>query len=250
MKGCIFAIDKKKVEPTKTQMTMKRMMMMTVLALLTVLPVVAQYPRRSYGRPLPPRSAYARNSTPRSYLRSTDVYYGLRLGLGVSTVNSDAPFLDGGSPKAGLNLSMVAGFQLAPATPVYLETGLLYAEKGGKGSYGGHSFTYNLDYLELPLLMKYRYDIDRLTSIQPFAGVYASVGIGGKIKDFNERQAYSSFDSEGFKRCDAGLRLGCGLQFDHLYAELGYDLGLANVSHDYFDTGHTGSFFANIGVNF
>lgn len=229
---------------------MKRIMMISVMAILTVLPVTAQYPRSRYGRPLPQRSAYSGSYQPRSYQRTTDVYYGLRLGLGVATVSSDDRYLDGGSPKVGLGLGVVAGFQLAPATPVFFETGVLYTEKGGKGSYGGHTFTYNMDYLEVPLLMKYQHNFDRLTSIQPFAGVYASVGVGGKIKDFNERQAYSSFDDEGFKRWDAGLRLGCGLQFDHLYAEVGYDLGLANVSHDYFDTAHTGCFFANIGVNF
>lgn len=230
---------------------MKRVMMISVMAILTVLPALAQYPRSSYGRPTPPRRpVYGSNYGSQAYRRSTDAYYGLRLGLGVTTVSSDDRYLDGGTPKTGLNLGLVAGFQLAPATPVYLETGLLYAQKGGKGNYGSHNFTYSLDYLEVPLLMKYRYDLDRLANIQPFAGIYASLGVGGKIKDFNERQAYNSFDNEGFKRGDAGLRVGCGLQFDHLYAEVGYDLGLANVSHDYFDTTHTGSFFANIGVNF
>ena len=33
-------------------------------------------------------------------------------------------------------------------------------------------------------------------------------------------------------------------------AEMGYDFGLANTSHDYFDTSHTGTLFTTIGVNF
>lgn len=98
--------------------------------------------------------------------------------------------------------------------------------------------------------MKYRIDIDRYTSVQPFAGVYAALGVGGKMKDFNDRRAYSAFDDDAFQRFDAGLRLGCGLQFAPVYLELGYDVGLANISHDYFDTAHTGAFFATVGVNF
>ena len=75
--------------------------------------------------------------------------------------------------------------------------------------------------------------------------------IAGKIKDFGNRQAYSSFDSkEGFQRFDGGIRIGCGLQYDFVYAELGYDFGLANISHDYFDTSRTGAFFATVGFNF
>ncbi len=208
-------------------------------------------PRR---QSVPSRSAYpvSRYSSPAygSRMSSTDVYLGLRLGLNVSSVNSHDRYLDGGTAKAGLNIGVVAGVQLVPATPVYLESGLYYSEKGGKGSYEGRSFTYQLNYLEVPLLMKYRIDLDRNTIVQPFAGVYAALGVGGKMKDFDERKAYSAFADDAFQRFDAGLRLGCGLQFAPVYMELGYDVGLANVSHDYFDTAHTGAFFATVGVNF
>ena len=227
---------------------MKQKIMIAALSILFAMPSFAQYGR--YGR-----SAYRRPVAPVGHysMRPHNAgasYYGLRIGLGVSTVNSDDIYLDGGSAKSGLNLGLVAGFQASPASPVIIETGLNYAEKGGKGNYGGHSFSYNLNYLEVPLVMKYQIGIDRLASVQPFAGVYGAVGVSGKIKDFGQRQAYSSFDDKGFSRWDGGVRLGCGLQYDHLYAEMGYDVGLANISHDYFDTSHTGSFFLNVGLNF
>ena len=99
----------------------------------------------------------------------------MRIGLGVATVNADDRFLDGDSPKAGLGIGFAAGLQVAPATPVYLETGLSYVEKGGKGGTGG-SYTYSMNYLEVPFLVKYQHNFDRLTSIQPFAGVYCASG--------------------------------------------------------------------------
>ncbi len=227
---------------------MKRMMMILMLAALTAVPSVAQYVRRPYGRPVPPRhrSYYADAPRTRSAVGG---YFGLRIGLDVATVNADDRFLDGDSPKAGLGIGFAAGLQVAPATPVYLETGLSYVEKGGKGGTGG-SYTYSMNYLEVPFLVKYQHNFDRLTSIQPFAGVYCATGISGKIKEKDCRQTQSTFSDDAFKRFDGGLRLGCGLQFDHLYAELGYDIGLANVSHDDFNTAHTGCFFANVGVNF
>lgn len=40
------------------------------------------------------------------------------------------------------------------------------------------------------------------------------------------------------------------MQFDLLYAEVGYDIGLSNISQDYFDSTRTGSLFATVGVNF
>jgi hypothetical protein len=34
------------------------------------------------------------------------------------------------------------------------------------------------------------------------------------------------------------------------YAEVGYDIGMANVSNDTFDQSRTGTLFANVGINF
>ena len=101
---------------------MKRMMMISMLAVLTAVPSVAQYVRRPVPRPSAP--TYSRPAAPRGYYTpaprlhaATDSYFGLRLGLGVATVNADNPYLDGGSPKAGFNVGVVAGLQVAPATP-------------------------------------------------------------------------------------------------------------------------------------
>lgn len=44
--------------------------------------------------------------------------------------------------------------------------------------------------------------------------------------------------------------MGCGLAWEMLYAELGYDFGLTNIGDDYFNDTHNGAFFANIGINF
>ena len=227
---------------------MKRMMMISMLVVLTAVPSVAQYVRRPYSRPVAPSYRSHYTTTPR-HRSALDGYFGLRIGLGVATVNADDRYLDGGSPKAGLNVGMVAGLQLAPATPLYLETGLSYIEKGGKGG-PYDAYNYSLNYLEVPFVLKVMTPLDPVTTLQPFLGVYASAGVGGKIKDFNQRQAYSTFDDEGFERFDAGFRIGCGLQYANLYAEMGYDLGLSNISQDYFDTARTGSFFASVGVNF
>ncbi len=221
---------------------MKRLTI-ALLSLALTMPALAQYGRpRSYNPPRP-HAAPSHHYTP-------DIYYGLRLGAAFATVSSDDIYLDGGSLKTGLNLGAVVGFQLGYHSPVFFETGLSYVEKGGQGRYEGSKFTYGLDYLEMPLLMKYAIPVTPACTIQPFTGGYLAVGVAGKIKDFAHRQAYSSFDNDGFNRFDGGLRLGCGVQYQFLYAELGYDIGLANISHDYFDTSHTGTLFATIGVNF
>lgn len=224
--------------------------LIAMLSLLLSVPVMAQYGR--YHRPYyRPHYGYARVAPPSNYHASPiDIYFGLRLGAAFSTVNSDDRYLDGGSLRTGLNVGAMVGVQVAPRTPIYFETGLSYVEKGGTGHNNGDKFTYSLNYLEVPFVLKYQLCIDEMFSVQPYLGAYVAAGIDGKIKDFGNRQAYSSFDDDGFNRFDAGIKLGCGLQFSYLYAEMGYDFGLSNISHDYFDTSRTGSLFATVGVNF
>ena len=223
-----------------------------LLGFMLTMPLLAQ---RGYRMHYPPRRvtpSYSHHSYRTNYGRTPDfgTYYGLRVGLALSTVTSDDAYLDGSGMSSGVNVGFVAGFQLAPSTPVYFETGLGYTEKGGRGNYQGSKFTYDLNYLEVPLLLKYDYEASRDVFVQPFIGGYLSAGVGGKVKDFGHRQAVSSFDDEFFKRFDGGLRFGCGMEFSHLYLEVAYDLGLSNICHDTFSTSHNSCLLLNCGVNF
>ena len=178
------------------------------------------------------------------------MYYGFRIGPTFSTVNSDDANLDGGNSQTGLTLGAVMGFQLSDDIPLFLETGLSYTEKGGKKTLTGKKMTYDLNYLEIPILVKYIYDIDGHFSVQPLFGGYLSYGISGKIKNFGERHAHDSFSDTTLKRFDGGLRIGCGVGYDLFYADLSYDIGLSNICHDTFDTSHNGCLYLNFGVNF
>lgn len=71
----------------------------------------------------------------------------------------------------------------------------------------------------------------------------------GKIKNFAEREAESSFKDANFRRLDGGIRIGCGIGYDMFYADLTYDIGLANICHDSFDKSRNGALQFNFGVN-
>ena len=62
--------------------------------------------------------------------------------------------------------------------------------------------------------------------MQPLAGGYFALGIGGKSKNFADREVVHSFSKHMFKHFDGGLRFGCGVTYDLFYADLTYDLGL------------------------
>ena len=188
--------------------------------------------------------------TTEDYKKEYLYYYGLRLGMNLSTVSSDDSYLDGGDIQAGLNIGALVGFQLSPQAPVYLESGLFYTEKGGKGKNQGKKFIYNLNYLEVPVVIKYKFDVDGDFSVHPFAGGYMAWGIGGRIKNYGDRETYKTFCEDNFKRFDGGIRLGCGFEYQILYGEMAYDLGIANIGHDDFGSSKNGCFTINFGVNF
>lgn len=231
---------------------MKKIILTALAALLLSAPSQAQAYRNSrYYNPRTGHLDYSRNNKGGNMYEQGENYYGLRIGPSFSTVNSDDPTLDGGNSQTGLNIGAVAGFALTDNAPLFLETGLYYTEKGGKKKLSnGKKMTYDLNYLEVPITVKYSISVDNHFSVQPFAGGYIACGVGGKIKNYGLRESESSFSSDRFKRFDGGLRLGCGVAYDMFYADLGYDIGLANICHDEFDTSHNGCLTLNFGVNF
>lgn len=186
-----------------------------------------------------------------SGLGTGNMYYGFRIGPAFSSVNSDDPSLDGGKWQTGLSIGALVGLPLSQSVPLYLEAGLQYTEKGGRKRLSSNKkMTYDLNYIELPVVVKYIYPIDRHFTFQPFFGGYLAFGVGGKIKNFEQREAFSSFSDDAFQRFDGGLRLGCGVGYDLFYMDLSYDIGLSNICHDTFDTSHNGCLSLNFGVNF
>ena len=219
-------------------------LLVAIFSILSVMPASAQFGRG--------RHSYSSSRHSSSYRSNylPNMYGGLRFGLSAAHVSSDSPYLDGGNTQSGLNVGAVVGIQMAPRAPLFFETGLLYSEKGGKGEDHGQKFTFDLNYIEVPMVLKYSAQVAPATAVEPFVGGYMACGVGGKIKDYGQRAAYSSFSDHNFKRFDGGIRVGCGLAYEMLYAELGYDFGLSNIGDDDFNDTHNGAFFMNVGINF
>ena len=232
---------------------MKRNILSKAIAVMTVL--ITALPAASFaqGHVYMYDRGHHRPTTRPGYYASEGAYFGFRMGVNAAQVRSESTYFESNSPRAGLAAGVVGGAQVAPNAPVFFESGLMYVEKGGKSDYGG-DFTYNLNYLEVPMNFKYIIDVPNSPglSIQPMLGAYMGVGVGGYIKDFGAREAYHSFgsDPEQFKRFDGGLRIGCGLGLQMFYAEICYNLGLANIGHDMFDETHNRGLMFTVGINF
>ena len=183
-------------------------------------------------------------------LNESTVYYGMRLGLNVSNLTGD---MDDNGAKAGLNFAGVLGLRISDSTPIFLESGLYFTQRGASKDKNTYV---SLNYLEIPLLLKYGIAATDEIAVLPFIGPTFSYGVGGKMKGGEGADKESSFGSNKFTRPDVGIKVGCGAEYNKLYLEMGYQFGLTNIA-DWKIPGknddasvHNGAFFVNLGVNF
>lgn len=123
---------------------------------------------------------------------------------------------------------------------LYTNAGLLVSQKGAKLDLGDlGKVKLNAYYLELPIHIGYKYNLNEDFSLFGEFGPYFAFGLGGKHKvtelDFDyegnetyNEYSYNTFDS--MKRFDAGLGFRIGAEFKQKYTiSLGYDFGLVNT---------------------
>ncbi len=171
------------------------------------------------------------------------LYYGARMGLNLGKLSGD---FDQSGLKAGLNLGAVIGLRLSSQAPVFLESGLYYTQRGGKD--GDAKIT--LNYLEIPILVKYGIQASDDIALLPFLGPYFSYGVGGRLKG-----SYGSIEKDDsaydyVNRGDMGVKLGCGVEYNMLYLEVGAQIGITDISDVSGQSCHGNAFFVNFGVNF
>lgn len=138
---------------------------------------------------------------------------GVRAGLNLSSYSISA----GGASistdsRASFHVAVTDQILLCNKLPFYLETGLAFSSRGGKVD--GVSF--RPSYLQIPVLVNYHFNIKDIVTIQPFAGLYYGLGIGGKVKVGDEKGDIFG-DEGGLKRSDLGVRLGAGVVWKRIY---------------------------------
>lgn len=183
---------------------------------------------------------FAQYSSGGFVLNEESLYYGVRIGMTVAGIGGDVSV----DSRTGMTLGGVIGLRVSDTTPLFLESGLYYTERGGNNLQGS-DYDAHLNYLEIPLLIKYGFKATDQIALLPFIGPYFAVGISG--------------DYDYFKRPEMGFKLGCGAEYNKIYFELGYQFGVSNIAKDkgtIFEkltgdpSAHGHAFFMNLGINF
>ena len=200
-------------------------------------------------------SSFAQYSSGGFSLDEENLYWGVRFGLTSATLGGD---LDLGA-KTGMTLAGVVGLRASDSTPVFIESGLYYTERGAKSGHSklGEIKQVGYNNLEVPILVKYGIKATDGIAVLPFFGPYFSYAFNGKTKQvevdgtksvgsFDEKRAYTG----GVKRANMSFKLGCGAEYNKVYLEVGYQFGITNVCKEDEWSSHSNALFVNFGVNF
>lgn len=178
--------------------------------------------------------------------------FGINAGMNLSNVGGD---IDDTDAKVGFQVGVTA--DLALPMNFFLQSGLSFTTKGYKidESVAGYKAetSVNAMYLQLPIRAGYK-----LVSLPGFdlnvnAGPYFAYGLGGKTKyELNHKDyKHDTFDDGRLKRFDFGLGFGVGATvMTKFTVNLGYELGLTNISDAKGDDIKNRNAFLTVGYKF
>lgn len=164
--------------------------------------------------------------------------FGVRAGLNVAKMNGDWP-----DAKSTIGFHAGANYQrlIINNIPLYFETGIYFSMKGCKDDSAVEGMEeYEIEakmnpmYVQIPVLVNYKFHVNNDWSISPFAGVYCAIGVAGKYKEtFNgevvgEVDLFKSIEGEDafLKRVDIGVNLGITASYKKFNLGLGYEIGV------------------------
>jgi hypothetical protein len=158
--------------------------------------------------------------------------YGVKAGANVSTLQiQSTDLIISPSSRSGVHAGVYVDFRLAGAFGVQVEG--LVSQKGtiikDDPRYDG-DLDVRVNYLDVPVLVSYRFAISRTVTLQALAGPVLSLKIGDK------QQEGSTVLEEGEKQAltssDFGLSIGGAVLIKSLVVDIRYVWGVLNINDD------------------
>ena len=144
---------------------------------------------------------------------NAQVSIGVRAGANLTNLIGDT---DGATLKPGFQVGAV--FNGARNDVFSLETGILFSQMGTQAKEDGEKLILTLNYLEIPINAKFRFENFILQ-----AGPYFGYGLrvrGTEKYDGRKESESASFKDSGFKSTDFGIGAGVGYRFGPIQAAL------------------------------
>ncbi|GAA5523267.1 PorT family protein [Aliifodinibius salicampi] len=171
--------------------------------------------------------------------------FSIKGGVNLANFNdTDASF----DSRTGLMAGATYSFGI-PMSPISIEPGVFYAQKGAKISEGSVETTTKLDYIEIPVIAKFDFILDNpMLTPHVYFGPYAGFNINAE-QEISGGDSAGTFDIEDeVKGTDFGVVVGAGADITKFNVGIRYSAGLTNTFED--GDGKNGVLSLVAGVNF
>ena len=168
-----------------------------------------------------------------SIVGAQNTSFSIKGGVNMSNFYGDE--LNDKNMKVGFHAGIGADFEFTPNMAI--QSGLFFTSKGAKYTTDlvSTELNANANFIQLPLHFAYKIDVMPGTRVVLHAGPYVAYGIGGKTSAGSLEVDTFKDDAfldvlNGLKPFDAGLGLGVGAEFGRILVDIGWDMGLTNLS--------------------
>jgi hypothetical protein len=165
------------------------------------------------------------------------VSFGIKGGMNISNFTGQDYDSDA---RSGLAVGAALDFSL-PVLPFGIETGVYYSQKGAKSSEDGLTGTLKVDYIEVPLMAKFRLGPPGPITPHLVLGPYAGFNINSEAELSGDGGSISGDLSDDTNSTEFGGVAGVGIDFNlgltKLNAQLRYSYGFTSVFEGDFDDG-------------
>ena len=162
------------------------------------------------------------------------IRFGAKTGLNFSNMSAKSDLGNADEiykTKIGFHIGVTAEVPLS--ANLYFEPALLFSTKGFKIDETLAKGSTNLNYLELPLNLLYKFDVGSL-KLFALAGPYVGFAMSGKTKadgiDDITLKIGTNKEEDSIKPLDFGANFGAGVEISNITVGLQYGLGLANIA--------------------
>ena len=186
------------------------------------------------------------------------IRWGLQGSFCFASQQIDDPAVTSTNSVTTYGLHLTAEKQLR--NHLFLRTGVGLIGKGVVIFQSTQTSTITLSYIDLPINLVYKADMNTLGKFYIGAGPYFSYGMNGNIQyqDLNTSsgEALAFGQNEDYVHIDGGISFISGLELNnHLSFNLGYQLGLNNLATESQNLGGTNTiknrlFSIGLGLNF
>jgi len=148
-------------------------------------------------------------------------------GISVSPLASSEDY----SSKLGFGLGAVVDRLLTDQIILHLEP--MYLQKGGTIKTSSFTLKFKVNYIELPIMIKYAFILNSV--VVPYAMAGPSIGLLTSAK-YEDDEGYTQDEKDSTSGFDFGLGLGGGVSYPYgnmtFFAETRYVFGLVNINSE------------------